>query len=346
MGKIPVGSVVELTETNLDRRQYMNYLFMFSIGYLSLTQLIGRVAGDDPEGEPLVQVKGIDGRPLKTKIIGAERKRRYEKFNDIDFKKLKDEYPILSMTPWTIDDRDNLGVKIGVLEDDITGEDEKELENEISLPVGFEYLDAPTETTKEADVAGGNSMYARDGFTPTDPTTITLITDHFDYESTLICTEHQLEDNEAVFDHHTSEHIADEKFTNSDTDAAACKVKDGYNFDHYETVDLLRSVNGFWTATGIDDEIDDNGSIPVETVGHTSGYTTTDAVEYKRNASWGLEYQVLMDDDVTDHGDSGAPWMEDSEPYLVGAHIGTTGDPVSIATAAHEFMVSVYALSP
>lgn len=359
MGKIPIGETVELNpdKLNLSRRRFGEYLGLLAVGSISLSRMVTKVAGEEPEGEPLVQVRGIDGEPKRVVMVHPERKRRIDKINDLNTKEITENHEdvqrIKTIQLGEEEDVERIGLEF-IIKESASYSIEDEIEDDVGdLPVRFTYapkLDADVHVD-EVDTVGGDDISIIGGHTCN---AVSLHNDG-DYELTLIGPAHALPTNEygAHVNNEDEEHIATVREWDYDVDSYAAELEVDafdYNPDPYETVAQLPNIDGFWTVSGVQNELSGPGSILCESYGRTEGYRTNHALEYHSTFNhWaGSVHQIEFSIQTSEDGDSGSPWMEYEEPYLVAGHVGlmenSNNDDVDRATVAYPYYEDIDAI--
>jgi hypothetical protein len=133
------------------------------------------------------------------------------------------------------------------------------------------------------------------------------------------------------------------------TDTAAFMLRDRDYGAPRLMHDPLNDVTEAWTFAGITDYMEYAGHMPVEYYGKTSSYASDGVAFTRRNSWWNnarTDYEVGMENRLTDDGDSGGPWVHQFTDALVAQHNGWVerypwDDAHSVGTAAWECLDAV-----
>lgn len=331
MTTIDIGERIDLGPyyENLSRRDFLRASGA-AAGTLGLSSLIERAYGAEPNGKTIVHTRDIYDRPDKVRVVEPERYRRIKFFEEFNPEHLGRDTSSIGGAKLRQRSQDPTDLAI-VLEVD-SDEALRNLPNEprslsrseqsserMPEDIPFEYEINSAEVTPN-DLEGGSDLDIE--YNGTDAGTAGLVCLDRDSDNPVLLTaRHVLYEEEPW---NSPQRDLQWNGTELDDIVEIDESVDGVTIstepvpvldkDLRDTFITTGDVNGYWTFSGLSDATGLLSSVSATTYGQASSSESGDITKTVKSGS--LLYEARTEQQVTQGGDSGGPWVDDDDYYL------------------------------
>lgn len=337
---------------NLSRRTFLQLSGGLAASSMTISTLVEKAYGAEPEGKTIVHTRDVKDRPAIVASVDPERYRRikaYENFqSSIVAQKNKNIRGVEIQQRSS--DRTDLTIQVGVISEEKrpsekipeqanVPDDPKELpgmkealpDNAQGIPI--EYMPVSNSTGTPQSLEGGSSLNNPDmDDSPTG--TAGLVCYDSETGTEVMLTAYHLLDYDGDDDYHL-QWVSDDYYTRDlkekDVQNQDSSNQDAITYDvglmNSSTLETLEipNVSGYWTFSGLTDATSLFSTLSANFYGQESGKVTDAAVSHTHKDDHGCDYTAHTENEVTNDGDSGGPWVDD-DGYFIGKLWGADCD--------------------